>query len=114
MRTAAVLPVKRFTLAKQRLGESIDDSLRLELARAMVTRRARGARANGRHRATIVVTNEDPIAAAARASRSDALLEDSAEQGQSAAVALGIARAVGAGEERVLCVPGDCPALDPA
>ena len=36
MRTAAVLPVKRFAQAKQRLGESVADPLRLELAGAMV------------------------------------------------------------------------------
>ena len=36
MRTAAILPVKRFSLAKQRLGASLADSLRLELAQAMV------------------------------------------------------------------------------
>ena len=36
MRTAAILPVKRFAQAKQRLGASVADPLRLELARAMV------------------------------------------------------------------------------
>ena len=36
MRTAAILPVKRFSRAKQRLGESVADQLRVELARAMV------------------------------------------------------------------------------
>ena len=36
MRTAAILPVKRFSLAKQRLGATLDDSLRADLARAMV------------------------------------------------------------------------------
>ena len=36
MRTAAILPVKRFTRAKQRLGESLAATMRMELARAMV------------------------------------------------------------------------------
>ena len=36
MRTVAILPVKRFPLAKQRLGESVADSLRADLARAIV------------------------------------------------------------------------------
>ncbi len=36
MRTVAVLPVKRFSQAKQRLSASIAGSLRAELARAMV------------------------------------------------------------------------------
>ncbi len=113
MRTAAVLPVKRFTLAKQRLGESIDDQLRLGLARAMVTDVLDAlARTPGVER-TIVVTNEESIADAAR-ERGATLLPDSAEQGQSAAVALGIALAAEQGMARVLCVPGDCPALDPS
>ena len=37
MRTAAILPVKRFARAKQRLGASVTESLRAELARAMVS-----------------------------------------------------------------------------
>ena len=36
MRTLAVLPVKRFSWAKQRLGATVVDSLRRELAQAMV------------------------------------------------------------------------------
>jgi 2-phospho-L-lactate guanylyltransferase len=41
------------------------------------------------------------------------VLEDAPEAGQSAAVALGARHALAEGIERVLCVPGDCPALDP-
>ena len=36
MRTAAILPVKRFSAAKQRLGASVGEKARAELARAMV------------------------------------------------------------------------------
>ena len=42
------------------------------------------------------------------------VVEDTAEETQSAAVSLGIELALAEGFERVLCVPGDCPALDPA
>src|SRR4029077_13511971 len=42
------------------------------------------------------------------------VVKDSAEESQSAAVALGVERARLEGVERVLCVPGDCAALDPA
>jgi 2-phospho-L-lactate/phosphoenolpyruvate guanylyltransferase len=41
-------------------------------------------------------------------------IDDENEQGQSAAALLGVRRAIADGIERVLCVPGDCPALDPA
>ena len=112
MPTAAVLPVKRFTLAKQRLGESIDDQLRLQLARAMVTDVLDALARTAAIDRTIVVTNEDSIGAAAL-QRGATLIADSAEQGQSAAVGLGIALALAQGMSRVLCVPGDCPALDP-
>ena len=44
MRTAAILPVKRFARAKQRLGASVADPLRLALARGDGRRRARRAR----------------------------------------------------------------------
>lgn len=112
MSTAAVLPVKRFALAKQRLGESIDDELRLALARAMVSDVLLAlARTPGVER-TIVVTNEESVERDARESGA-ILIADSAEQGQSAAVSLGVARALAEGMTRVLCVPGDCPALDP-
>ena len=112
MRTAAILPVKRFSQAKQRLGESVQDPLRLDLARAMVGDVLEALHACEAIERTIVVTNEPSVAAAAHEQGAIAL-PDTAEEGQSAAVAHGIARAQAEGIERVLCVPGDCPALHP-
>jgi 2-phospho-L-lactate guanylyltransferase len=112
MRTAAILPVKRFPIAKQRLGESVADSLRADLARAMVGDVLSALRECAAIETTIVVTCEPSVAAAAR--YIDAIVvEDSAEEGQSAAASLGLARALDEGFERALCVPGDCPTLDP-
>jgi 2-phospho-L-lactate guanylyltransferase len=113
MRTAAILPVKRFTRAKQRLGASVADPLREDLARAMVGDVLVALRETTSIERTIVVTGEDSAAATAR-SVSALVVEDAAEESQSAAVALGVERALAEGFERVLCVPGDCPALDPA
>jgi 2-phospho-L-lactate guanylyltransferase len=112
MRTAAILPVKRFSHAKQRLGESVADSLRLDLARAMVGDVLSALRDCVEIERTIVVTCEESVAAAARYLGA-IVIPDSAENGQSAAVAQGIERAAAEGFERVLCIPGDCPALDP-
>jgi 2-phospho-L-lactate guanylyltransferase len=112
MRTAAVLPVKSFSRAKQRLGESVADRLRLELARAMVSDVLLALERTDALERTIVVTREQEVAGAARGLGA-IVLDDVAESGQSAAASLGIAFAVAAGIERVLCVPGDCPALDP-
>jgi 2-phospho-L-lactate/phosphoenolpyruvate guanylyltransferase len=113
LRTAAILPVKRFAHAKQRLGESVADPLRAQLARAMVGDVLSALHECAALDLTIVVTNERSVAAAA-AYQGAAVVADSAEAGQSAAAALGLEYALRAGIERALCVPGDCPALDPA
>jgi 2-phospho-L-lactate guanylyltransferase len=42
------------------------------------------------------------------------VIEDGGESGQPAAARLGVRHALTESIERVLCVPGDCPALDPA
>ncbi len=112
MRTAAILPVKRFAQAKRRLGESVADPLRLELARAMVGDVLTALAETAAIELTIVVTGEPSVAATARAGGAIAI-EDTAQDGQSAAVQLGVRRALDAGIERVLCIPGDCPTLDP-
>jgi len=113
MRTAAILPVKRFAEAKQRLGASIADPLRLELARAMVADVLQALAETASIERTIVVTRESSLAAAER-EQGALVLEDEPEAGQSAAVRIGVRRALAEGIERVLCIPGDCPALDPA
>lgn len=113
MHTAAVLPVKRFSQAKQRLGTSVADALRADLARAMVGDVLSALDRCAAIDCTIVVTNERAVAAAAHYLGAT-VVEDIHETGQSAAVALGIEQALAQDAERVLCVPGDCPALDPA
>ncbi|HEU0251310.1 MAG TPA: 2-phospho-L-lactate guanylyltransferase [Solirubrobacteraceae bacterium] len=112
MRTAAILPVKRFPLAKTRLGESVTEALRLDLARAMVGDVLSSLRDCPAVEVTIVVTCEQSVAAAARYLGAT-VVDDTREDGQSAAAELGIASALADEFERVVCVPGDCPALDP-
>jgi 2-phospho-L-lactate guanylyltransferase len=112
MRTAAILPVKRFAAAKQRLSASVSAALRAELARAMLDDVLLALSATDAITQTIVVTGASSAAAAAREHRA-LVSPDSREQGQSAAVVLGVARALADRFERVLCIPGDCPALDP-
>jgi 2-phospho-L-lactate/phosphoenolpyruvate guanylyltransferase len=112
MRTAAILPVKRFERAKQRLGVSTPDPLRTDLARAMVGDVLSALRDCAALDLRVVVTNEESVAAAARY-QGALVVPDTAEDGQSAAVALGLERARAQGAERALCIPGDCPALDP-
>jgi 2-phospho-L-lactate guanylyltransferase len=113
MRTAAILPVKRFARAKQRLGASVSESLRAELARAMVCDVLAALAETAASELTIVVTREESVAGLA-AAHGALVVEDIADAGQSAAAERGIRRALSEGMERVLCVPGDCPALEPA
>jgi 2-phospho-L-lactate/phosphoenolpyruvate guanylyltransferase len=112
MRTAAVLPVKRFAGAKQRLGATVADPLRVDLARAMVGDVLSALRDCPAIERTIVVTGEPSVAAAATYQGS-LVVADTTEKGQSAAVARGLARATAEGFGRALSIPGDCPALDP-
>jgi 2-phospho-L-lactate/phosphoenolpyruvate guanylyltransferase len=113
MRTAAILPVKRFAEAKRRLGASVAAPLRVELARAMVSDVLLALAQTASIERTIVVTCEDSVVASALGRRA-LVLRDAGEDGQSAAVGIGVERALTEGIERVLCIPGDCPALDPS
>ena len=61
----------------------------------------------------VVVTNEPGAIAPALAAGAD-VVPDEQDAGQSPAAAAGVARAWERGAERVLLVPGDCPALEPA
>jgi 2-phospho-L-lactate/phosphoenolpyruvate guanylyltransferase len=112
-RTAAILPIKRFTFAKQRLGASVEDPLHAQLVRAMVGDVLRALAQTPGIELTIAVTSE-PVAIGLARGLGALVVADEAEAGQSAAVELGVARALLEGFERVLCVPGECPALEPS
>ena len=112
MRTAAVLPVKSFGRAKQRLSEAVGPPDRAELAAGMVGDVLAALGAVPELDDVIVVTAE-PLAAAAARDAGAEVVHDPHEAGQSAAALLGIRAALESGAERVLLVPGDCPALDP-
>ncbi len=108
----AVITIKRFDAAKQRLAGSIDESLRRRLAEAMfgdVLEAIAGARLLD---GVVVVTGEGRAAAMAREAGAD-VVTDPEDGGHSAASSLGIARAVELGATRVVLLPGDCPLLDP-
>ena len=111
MRTAAVLPVKSFGRAKQRLDEAVGQPDRAELAAGMVGDVLSALAAVAALHEVIVVTAEPQAAAAARTAGAH-VVDDPVESGQSDAAARGVAAAVARGAERVLLVPGDCPTLD--
>src|SRR5437763_8547436 len=103
MTTVAVLPVKRFDRAKQRLAAGLEDASREVLAEAML-RDVLGALARVRSLYAIVVVTGEPRAVALARAHDALVVEDALEAGQSAAAALGVARAAEFGAERVLMV----------
>jgi 2-phospho-L-lactate/phosphoenolpyruvate guanylyltransferase len=108
----AVLPVKRFGAAKQRMAGGITGGQRRDLAEAMVAdvlEAIGGARAIER---TIVVTG-DPIAQELAAGAGAEVVPDPEDAGHVEAALAGIARAEADGAERVVLLAGDCPLLDP-
>src|SRR3954451_22810823 len=106
MRTVAILPVKTFGRAKQRLGDAFHD--RPALAAAMVADVLDTLTSIEALDHVIVVTAEREAAEMARTAGAR-VVHDPVEAGQSAAAKVGIAEA---GADRVLLVPGDCPSLD--
>ena len=112
MTTLAILPVKGFGQAKTRLRERVPDGPRAGLAEAMV-RDVLGALGQVDGLGGVIVVTAEPVAAVLARAAGAEVVHDPAEAGQSAAVGLGVARALERGADRVLAVPGDCPALDP-
>jgi 2-phospho-L-lactate guanylyltransferase len=112
VRTAAVLPVKSFSRAKQRLREAVGGDEREALAAAMVGD-VLAALARVPQLDDVLVVTAEPLAARAAEEAGATVVHDPEEAGQSAAAARGIDAALVRGAERVLLVPGDCPALDP-
>jgi 2-phospho-L-lactate/phosphoenolpyruvate guanylyltransferase len=110
VRAVAVLPVKRFADAKQRLSTGLAPGTRRALAEAMLTdvlvalRRTEGLD-------EVVVVTAEPVAEALALGYGARVVADTREAGQSPAAQIGLDAVEGA--DVVLLVPGDCPALDP-
>ena len=109
MRTIAVLPVKSFSAAKQRLAADLG-APRPDLAERMASD-VLAALCAARGLERVLVVTRDP-AARMLAGRFGAETVDEHELlGHSAAASLGVARAMALGAERVLLAAGDCPLL---
>lgn len=111
MRTIAILPVKRFDSAKQRLAGQLGSGARQALVQAMFQDVLASLRhVEGLDAVTVVTGN----ATAARAAHGEgvAVLDDSEESGHNEAAGVGISYASEHGFDRVLLVPGDTPLLD--
>ena len=109
MRTVAILPVKRFEQAKQRLSVPARSSLAATMAGKVMNALAEARSLDG----VLVVTGDETAADGARQLAFDVVPEPSVD-GHVAAALLGIERARVLGARRVLLVPGDCPLLSGA
>jgi 2-phospho-L-lactate/phosphoenolpyruvate guanylyltransferase len=112
MRTIAILPVKSFNAAKQRLAGMLGAGSRQALAQAMFSDVLTALRHVPGLDAVAVVTS-DRVAESAALGERVQVLRDTEQAGQSAATLIGIRYAQAAGYERVLLVPGDTPLVDP-
>lgn len=113
MRPAAILPVKRFDAAKQRLGEALGSGSRAALAAAMCAD-VLSALEHSEMLQAIVVVSSEPEVANIVAGHDVILIGDMSEKGQSSAARTGLARAAALGLDRAALVPSDCPLLEPA
>lgn len=112
MKATAVLPVKRFAAAKQRLAPGMGATHRAELAAAMLADVLDAIAAARSVERTVVVTSEPRAVELATAAGAE-LVTDPDEGGHSGAALAGIARARELGAERVVLLPLDCPLLAP-
>lgn len=112
MKATAILPVKRFGEAKQRLAAGVSRERRAGIVTAMledVLEAIGEARAVER---TIVVSSE-PRAVDLGLAAGAEVVEDPGEGGHSGASLVGVARAEELGAGCAALLPGDCPLLDP-
>ena len=112
MNATAILPVKRFAEAKQRLASGIEDERRRQLIEAMLADVLEAIAQARTVERTIVVTSE-PAAAELGAEAGARVIPDASESGHVDATLAGIARAVAEGARCAVLLPGDCPLLDP-
>jgi 2-phospho-L-lactate/phosphoenolpyruvate guanylyltransferase len=112
MRTVAILPIKSFDKAKQRLRFELPEHDRRALAESMFSDTLV---ALGRVPALewVVVVSGDRVAQRIAGGYGARVIEED-EQGHNTAAARGIASLINVGIERALLVPGDCPLLAPA
>jgi 2-phospho-L-lactate guanylyltransferase len=112
MRTTAILPIKSFAKAKQRLRVELPEYDRRALVEAMF---ADTLVALGRVPALerVIVVTADRVAQRIAGGYGASVIEDD-ERGHNTAAIRGVRVLMDEGIERALLVPGDCPLLAPA
>src|SRR4051812_25213379 len=112
VRPAAILPVKRFDAAKQRLGEALGSGSRAALAAAMFADVLSSLEHAAMLQAIVVVSGEREVRDIV-AGRDVVLIEDMTEKGQSHAAPAGLARPAALRVARAALGPRHFPPLQP-
>jgi 2-phospho-L-lactate guanylyltransferase len=113
VKTLAILPVKSFGAAKQRLAESLGAGSREALAQAMFADVLTAVRRTPEFDEIAVVTADRAAASAARG-HGIVVLAETVRKGHSHAAQIGIRHAIAHGFERVALIPGDTPLVRPS
>ena len=108
MNIVALMPVKGFRNAKQRLTPLLNNAARESLAETMFRDVLTAVRVSRGLAGTFVVTGDDRVAAIASAAGAEVLREP-AENGETGAVDFARRELTNAGCEAVLILPGDMP-----
>ncbi len=118
MKATAIIPVKRFARAKQRLLETLDRRQRAAVVKAMLADVLVAVSATQSVERLILITGESraeriAMDRARRVKTPIEVMRDPNDNGHSEAATLGIIRALALGAECTALLPGDCPLLDP-
>jgi 2-phospho-L-lactate guanylyltransferase len=118
VKATAIIPVKRFGHAKQRLLEALDRPARAAVVKAMLTDVLAAASEAQRLERLIVVSGEGraeriALRHAQRTTTPLEVMRDPHDAGHPQAATLGIIRAKALGAECVALLAGDCPLLEP-
>ncbi len=108
MNVSALMPVKGFRNAKQRLTPMLNSAAREVLAETMFRDVLRQVRAARGLMATFVVTGDDKVASIAALAGAE-VIRERAENGETAAVDFARLEMKNAGCEAALILPGDMP-----
>ena len=119
MPATAIIPVKRFGMAKQRLLDALDRPERATLVKAMLVDVLAGACNAELIERVIVVTGEGraqriALGHARWVTTPIEVLHEPRDRGHQEAATLGIVRAKALGARCAALLPGDCPLLDAA
>lgn len=117
MKATAIIPIKRFGHAKQRLLSTLDRPQRAAVVKAMLADVLAAVDAATLVERVIVVTGEGraeriALRHAQRTTTPLEVLRDPDDRGHSEAATLGVIRALSLGAECTVLLPGDCPLLD--